>query len=268
MKKTILINTLAFILPLSLQAKELFPASTLKINSPDGLTSVKDLSVSINVYCRYKSGIIFPESKTCGSKTQQLKVNEEGVVQIPAAETFSGLHAAKTDNYDVTLSVNEGKNYLAVISARGKDRIKKFAQNKRELNILRFKAGSIAVSHEGQDFFGSELSKNKDAYVLFSIKTNVEQSFEDVLVVSSLNNFLWSGENKNIYAGKTPLSETKSIEVPATSFAYLGEVEDLKLKVHLNYLINTGILKKLFEAKVEIPATNSAIENIGTLDLK
>lgn len=269
MKKILLLNFLALSFPLAVHAKGLTAASTLRVHSPDGLTVLKDLSVTLSVSCRYHSGIFFPEAKSCGSKEINLPISADGLINIPATEKFGGIHARKTDHYEINLAVHDGKQYLAVVAARGQKAIESFSRNKRALNILRLKPASIAVSHAGQDFFGSELAHNKDAYMLFSIRPKVAfDPSEKLLVVSSLDNFLWSRENKNLYAGKVALKDTRSIEVPATSFAYLGEVQDMVFNVGLSYSINTGVHTNMFKAAIEIPAKNNALEEIGTLELK
>lgn len=256
--------------PLAINAKTLTAASALKINLPDGLTSVKDLTVSLSVSCRYKSGIIFPEAKSCGFKTTKLSIDDSGIVTIPATDKFSGLHAAKTNNYEISLSVYEGKQYLAILSARGKEAINDFAANKKELNILRFKEAHLLVAKDGADFFNSELAKKENAYLLFSISSTVTpNTFNSLMVVSSLESFISSLENRNPYEGKTLLKDAKELFVPATSLAYLGEEKNIELKVRLSVAeINNGSHDVQTKAELQLPATDSALSAIGTLELK
>lgn len=270
MKKIILLNAILLAFPLAINAKIITPASTLKINSPDGLTSIKDLSVSLNINCRYKAGIFFPESKSCGNQTIKLSIDEAGVVNIPKTETFSGLHATKINNYELSLTVNEGEQYLAVLSARGRDAINVFASNKKDLNILRFKEAHLAVAKDGADFFNSELAKKTNAYLLFSISSSITPSTLDgIFVVSSLNNFLKSLENRNPYQGKLLLKDAREIFVPETSLAYLGEEKNIELRVYLSVAeINNGTHELETKAQLSTPATNSALSDIGTIELK
>lgn len=270
MKKFILLNVMVLAFPLAIQAKTITPANTLQINSPDGLTSVKDLSVSLNVTCRYRAGIFWPESKSCGSKTTPLKVSANGLVNIPETETFSGLRGNSIDNYDVSISVNEGDQYLAVLAARGKSALNDLGQNRRELNILRFNKAEIGISHDGQDFFGSEASKNDKAYVLFSITASTRaNNLENVMVISSMNKHLQGLENRNGYAGKVLLKDMKEITVQKSALAYLGNEENINLNVQFNYSVNdSGVHKKMLEGKVVIPATANALNELGTLEIK
>lgn len=258
------------LLPFAVHSKVIVPAKTLKVNSPDGLTNIKDLKATLSISCKYKAGIFWPESKSCGYTKQDLTVND-GLISIPQIETFNkaSYHAQLSKNYDISISVSEGTTHLATLAVYEKEGFKAMANNTRDLNILRFNPAIFAVAVDGQDFFGSDLAKEKDAYVLLSISSSAKKnSLDDILLSSSLTHYLWSAENRNLYAGKGALKDMKDIKMPATVLAYLGEESNLALKVNLSYAINAGVHTVKYEARVSVPAQTNALAAIGTLELK
>lgn len=257
-------------LPFTVNAQILTPAKILNVKSPDGLTAIKDIKATLTVSCIYRAGIFWPESRSCGSSTQELKV-ENGAISIPQVETFNkaNIHAQFAKNYQISLSVYEGSTYLANLTAYNGDAFKALAKNTRDLNILRFKGAKFNVAVEGQDFFGSELAQDKDAYLFFSVTSSAkENKLDDLLISSSLTHYLWSAENKNLYIGKEALKDLKEISMKDTILAYLGEEKDLSLKINLRYSINSGVQAVKFQTNVAVPATPTALSEIGTIDLK
>lgn len=268
MKKLLALNALCFLLPFAIQAKEITSANTLKVNSPDGLTSIKDLTAKLSVSCKYKSGIFWPENKSCGYKTIDLAV-KDGVISIPATETFPGpyLRNQLIKNYEVTLTVSEGEKYLTSLTAYNEEALKKFSENKRDLNILRFNKATLGLSVDGQDFFGSALSKDEKAYLLISVSPAItESTIYDVLVSSSLSHYLESAENRSDYRAK--LKDMKEIKIPDTILAYLGEEKDLQLKVMIDYSINDVVQKNGYRGEVVLPAKTDALAELGSVELK
>jgi len=269
MKNLILSSMFMALLPIAANASDVTSATSLKLNSPDGLTNVQNLTVKLSSYCKYKSGIFWPESKTCGSKTIDLKVGANGVIDIPAVEKFSGLHASKTDNYEVSLSVYDGKEYLAIISARGKERLKRFKFENRPLSLYRLNAANINVSHDGADFFGSELSKVDRAMLLVSVKDKAEKNdYDDVLVVSSLHS-LWARENLASYEGKKLLKDATQIDLEKLNFAKFNGTANETIVLNAYYTVTTDYSKKSdLRGTVELSLKPSALEEVGSLELK
>lgn len=255
-------------LPFAVSASEVTSATSLKLVSADGLTDVQNLTVKLSSACKYRSGIFWPESKSCGHKTVELKVGADGVVQIPAIEKFKGIHAIKTANYDVSLSITEGKEWIAVISAYGKEALPKFKFDKSPLSIYRVNAANINLSYEGADFFGSELSKVDRAMLLVSIKDkNHENKVGEVMTVSPLKS-LWSRENLASYAGKIQLKDTKEIDFKKMSYVKFNATEKETIVVSAHYIVNTINEKMNLNGSIELPLTPNALEQVGTIELK
>lgn len=269
MKNLILSSMFMALLPFVSNASEVIPGTSLKLNSPDGLTNVQNLTVKLSTLCRYKSGIFWPETKHCGSKTVDLKVGANGVVAIPAVEKFSGLHGSKTDNYEVSLSVYEGKEYLAIVTARGKEKLKNFKFENRPLSLYRLNAANINVSHDGADFFGSELSKVDRAMLLVSVKDKAEKhDFDDVLVVSSLDS-LWARENFASYEGKKLLKDATQVDLAKLNFAKFNGTANETIIVSAYYSVSNDYAgKSKLNGVAELKLTPSALEEVGTIELK
>ena len=270
MKHVITTYAFTFLLPLSVHAKILTPANTLKVNSPDGLTQISELTAKFGIVCTYRSGIFWPENHSCGVKNYELPVSADGIVNIPEVETFTGLHGNNANNYDLSLSIYEGKQYLGVMSAYGIDAIAAMAINSKNLNILRFKGASLSVSKDGSNFFGSELALNENAYMLISIRpTTVENKIGEIMVSSSMEGYLESLENKFPYPGKKLLKDAIELKIPDTSLAYLGDQNDIKLKIRLSVDLNeAGSHVEKTKAEITIPATNLALPELANIELK
>lgn len=270
MKKLFLASVMATILPFAVSASELIPATTLKLISGDGQTDLQALTVKVSTLCKYSSGIFWPESKICGSKTTELKVDADGSVKIPAIEKFSGLKGSKTDNYEVSLSIYEGQEYLAILSARGKDALKTFKFENRPLSLYRLNAAEINVTHDGADFFGSLASQVDRAHLFISINNKKDNNkLGDVLVVTSAgSSSIWFKENFGARADKELLKDQTSIKLKKLNYAMFNASAEEKLTVSVHYGISNNYSKDVpMNGVVEVALMPSALQDIGSINL-
>ncbi|MBC7712826.1 MAG: hypothetical protein H7177_05780 [Rhizobacter sp.] len=265
--KNLFLASILMTFALAAGASELIPATTLKLNSPDGLTNVQNLSVKLSTLCRYSSGIFWPESKNCGSNTIALKVDADGVVKIPSVEKFGGLHGRSTD-YEVSLSIYDGEEYLAILSARGKDMISKFKFDNKTLSLYRVNAATLNISHDGADFFGSDLSQKDRAMLMISISDKVKKDYKDVLVVNSLESLAWAKENFASYSGKELLKDAKQIDLKKMNFAKFNGTANETIVVSAYYTVSNDYTNaSKLSGSVEVALKASALEEIGTIEL-
>ncbi len=267
MKSFLAISLLS--LTINSYAETLLNSQTLKINSPDNLTKLDDLKISLSVSCKYKSGIFFPESKSCGNKTIELKA-QNGILKIPSVEKFSGIRGSKADNYDVSLSFYEGDQYLTIVSAYGKEAIKYFnSLNNDEFNILRFEEATLGVSVLGADFFGSDLSKVDRASLSFRINAKKkDNTINEVMITNSLETSWWR-ENFSPYAGKTLLKDETKISLNSSSIGYFSKNAPEKLKINIYYsqFENYSHSVKL-KNNLELELIPSALSDLKSIELK
>ncbi|MBY0416006.1 MAG: hypothetical protein K2Q18_17675 [Bdellovibrionales bacterium] len=259
---------IAFLCPMILSAAEVTSQSTLQLNSPDGLTKVQELKVNFSVSCKYRSGIFWPENKSCGTSTKVLPVNEKGQVLIPAVEKFGGLHGRKIENYEVALSIYDDKDYLAVLSAYTEKSLKKFNFEGKRLDFYRLEAARINVTSEGQDFFGSELTKKDNGYMLVRVSgLGKASTIDDVLITNSLEGSgLWHRDNNRSY-NPNPLKDTKEIVVGKTNFAKFDSTADEKLVVGV-YYNEAGSVNANMAGSVEVSLSPDALSKVGTVEIK
>lgn len=270
MKKLLLASVMASVLPFAVSASELIPGTTLKLISGDGQTDLQALTVKVSALCRYSSGIFWPESKNCGHQTTDLKVAADGTVKIPAIEKFSGLKGSKTDNYEVSLSIYEGQEYLAILSARGKDALKTFKFENRPLSLYRLNAAEINVSHDGADFFGSPASQVDRAHLFISIDNKKDNNkLGEVLVVTSAGgSSIWFKENFGARADKELLKDQTSIKLKKLNYAMFNATAEEKLTVSVHYGISNNYSKDVpMNGVVEVALKPSALQDIGTIEL-
>lgn len=269
MKKSVILLSLSALASLPVTATELISSTNLKINSADGLTNLENVEAKLTVFCKYKSGILFPENKSCGSKTIDLNVEQDGTIKIPAIEKFSGIHGLKKSNYDVSVSLYEGKSWLTVISAYG-EKVDNFKFDGQTLQIYKIKPSMIDVVKDGASIFGSELTNDLNSSMALYLSTGRENDFSKPLITSSMiSSSLWSKENRNLYAGKVALKDEKAInlnELIYASFKPVGSETvtlDLIFSKYENYTY-----KKLYSAKMELKLRPEMLDEVKAIEIK
>lgn len=269
MKKSILLASISTLFTFSTMASELIPGTTFKINSADGMTDISKVEAKLTVFCKYKSGIMFPENKSCGSKTTELKVEADGILKIPSIEKFSGLHAKKKSNYDVSVSLYEGKNWLTVISAYG-EKIDNFKFDGQTLQIYRVKSAEIDVVKDGASIFGSELTNDLNSSMAMYLSTRRDNDYSKPLITSSLiSSSLWSKENRNLYAGKVALKDVKEIKLENLVYASFKAPGTEKVVLDLIFSkLENYTYKKLHSAKLELDLSPTMLEDLKSIELK
>lgn len=230
---------------------------------------MKNVTAKVSVFCKYKSGILLPENKSCGNKTIDLTLTDDGVINIPSLEKFSGLHAKKKSNYDVSVSLYEGKNWLTVISAYG-DKIDNFKFDGQTLQIYKIKSANLDVMKDGASIFGSELTSDINSSMSLYLSTGRENDFSKPLITSSMiSSSLWSKENRNLYAGKIALKDEKSISLNELVYASFKAVGSEKVTLDLIFSkFENNTYKKLFSAKLELDLKPEMLEELKAIELK
>ncbi len=264
--KTIAISTF---FSFSLFASELIPATTLKINSADGLINLKDVNAKMSVNCKYKSGLFWPESKSCGNKYFDLKVSENGEIKLPSIEKFSGLKARNKSNYDVSVSIYEGENWLTVIHAYG-DAIDKFRFDDKTLQIYKIRATSLDIIKDGASIFGTELTSDIDSSMrLFLSGENKNELNEPLVTTSMESSSLWVRENRNVLQGQTALKDEKELKVDNLIYASFAPLKSEKIELFLGlYKMENYTYKLLYTTKLDLELKPEMLEDLKTLELK
>lgn len=269
MKKSFILVSLSSLLSFSLMASELIPATSFKVNSADGQTDLKNVTAKVSVFCKYKSGILLPENKSCGNKTLDLTLTEDGMIKIPSLEKFSGLHAKKKSNYDISISLYEGKNWLAVISAYG-EKIDNFKFDGQTLQIYKINGSNLDVVKDGASIFGSDLTNDINSSMSLYLSTGRENDYSKPLITSSMiSSSLWSKENRNLYAGKVALKDEKAISLNELVYASFKPVGSEKVTLDLIFSkFENYTYKKLFSTKIELTLRPEMLEELKTIELK
>lgn len=269
MKNVILASFLALIVTVTIEASDVLPGSTLKLNSADRLTDISKVTVELEIKCKYQTGIFYHTSKSCGYKKSEIAVESDGTVKVPAIQKFSGLHAQKSDNYELSLTISENKEWLVSVDAFG-DKLSKFNFTGKTLSIYRLNGASIAVSYHGADFFGSSYTQEKNATMFLSFESSIKRDIHDLLIVSNLTGTsLWFKENYASYAGKELLRDVKEIKLENLVYASFAIPSSEKLEISLYYFqAETSGHKNELGAKLELELKHDVLENLGSIELK
>lgn len=268
MKKILLTGLAALVIPFTLQASTLLPGSTLKLNSADGLTDLTKVKAVLEIHCKYQGGIFVHQGKSCGYKSQDLTINNDGTIQVPAVEKFTGLHANKPSNYDLVITFTEGKEWLASLNAYGED-VSKFNFTGKTLSLYRFNEAEIAVSYQGADFFNTPFTQDKNATMYLSIESSIKRPLHELSIITHLTSGdVWWKDNLVSYSGKELLKDAKVIKLPNLTFASFENPSTEKINLTL-YYFQSQIASRTNEhtTKLSLELKNNIFENLGTIEL-
>lgn len=264
-----LIAVATLMLSASASAGTVLPPLNLTLASPDGTASVAGLNVTVSVSCSYKEGIFWPESKSCGSAAFEFQTDANGQVQTGAIERFEGWKASKLDNYDVSVIFRAGEKSLFQLAARGKKQIESLSRLNQVLNLVRVEPAVLQVTANGENLFGSGLSKVDRASFFFSIdKPRESESFDDFMIVDSYGSRLTAYENFKSYAGKVQLEDIKELSIPESHMVYVGSVPSITIRTWYSQMRNMSTHEPLFEKRITRPLTSDLLSGLGRIDLE
>lgn len=268
MKKLLMILVLSLFFNVLAEAKQLIPGTSLQLVSVDGLTQVEKLSAILKVSCRYKSGILWPEAKSCGQSEMNLSIENNGVIHIPSIDKFSGLHARVERNYDISLAILEEGNYLAYIAVYGSN-LQNFKFNGAPLFLYRFNAASFDIAIQDTSIFNTNYAQKENAHLSLRFESSEGSRGLDELAVGSPLRFLnWYRENRNPYNGEVSLRDTKEVTLSAMSYASFTPPALEKIQLHVGYSeFSDYSLKTVFYTKRELQIKPEMLEEIQNIKL-
>jgi hypothetical protein len=257
----------------------LIPATTLQLRSLNN-TDYQNLEVSYGAICKYKKGIFFPDNRLCGSYNVRVPVNADGTIALPALNKFDGLHARKTDNYEVSFTVQpkgrgpQDREYYFVLSARGEEKIQQL-QNFRDIIYFgKLNGATLNVTAERRAVVDSELTQNPSAnlFVTVEIATLQSRNPGGLLVSSPSGHTIVSFENRpaaNGWPAKTELRDLKKIEVKGGNFAFIGNPGDAKVELRAWYSVQENSTDKtIYRTRIDSKLDPDFLKDNSDVDLK
>lgn len=264
---------------LSLADDTLIRATTLQIRSLDAGLKPENLEVSYSSMCRYQSGIFFPEAKICGSSSQIIPVQADGTIHLPALQKASGRHGDKTNNYEVSLTLQpkgrtpRDQTFYFIISARGEEKIQKLQDFREAVYVGRLNGTTVNLTAEGRPVLAGDLAKapNANLFVSVEILTPTSRDFTAPSVISATSKTisLENREGKNGFASKTALRDATKVELQSGAFAFTGNPADAKvvLRAWYSVQVNNGA-KILYKKDIETKIDTDALKDNKNIDLE
>lgn len=269
---------LAFVLAFSAgeaaNAKQVLAAKSFRLVTPDSDVVLSSLKVNFYVRCEYRSGLFWPEPKSCGSYNKTLTVSNDGVVTTPAVETFSGIwNSQKLDNYEISLSVYNGDEFIFSLNAIGAAAISSLANQNQVISFIKIEGTELDVTAQGAPLFDTELSKRDRAsltVVTSEVAGGSKRDIYSYLLVSLFDGGIKSYENMlTRNPPKRDLIDARSVTLKPMYFATEGPLVGKKINLTVTYsqMINYQHLPQYRYSK-SFEITNDALKNLRAIDLE
>lgn len=271
---TALVLSFSFFAADAAMAKPVFPAKSFRIYTPDSKVIFADLKVNFSVRCQYSSGLFWPTPKSCGNSLQELKVTNDGVIQTPAVETFGGIwNSQKLSNYELSLSVYNGKEFVFSLDARGEDAINQLASLNKIISFLKVNGTTLDVTVNGNPLFGSDLAKvDRASFMLVTFDPDrVDYSKRPAYLmvtmldgtINALENFLTlNPPNKSLF-------EASKIQVKDSYFVTEGSLEGRKVGLRAYYSqFQNYEHKDLYSYNQVFPLSSEVLSNLRSINLE
>lgn len=223
-----------FLMPFTwAQAKTLVPAKTIQFQDIQGTLDLANAQARLTWSCSYRSGIIFPESKSCGGYTTTIGLSPDGKLKLPELKTFSGFRARSANNYSLLVMVYSGERHIVTFNIEGKDEIKAFSKENRPVILQDILASELEVDIEGVPLVNTAYITNSKA----SLNAHVRQEHNPrrPYILSGSFNMI-SKTYENVERGYTQdfLKDFKRFSFSSYVLAYTETPGELVLHVTLS----------------------------------
>jgi hypothetical protein len=247
----------------------LVPAKNFQIQVEGAPIDLQQFKAVISVSCSYKSGIWWPESKSCGDTSRDLEIQNDGRVHVPAVYKFNHRKGNKSENYDLSVTFHskaEMNDYIGSLNARGKEALNVYAQLPQELYVMKIEGAKFEPSLEGRPLLCSETSKKNDMTLIASLELQRDKNAPyGFLVLSRVNGLFGYFENRE-YENNPSLSKRDLAELTELTFpgGYLLSVKKLSSQI-LTLRISLGegsAIKKYYQYIANVEANSTTLSQL------
>ena len=262
----------------AIAAENLSEAKTIRIQSLTPDIPVATLKANYTYSCTYKKGLFFPETESCGSKTLEVNVGQDGTIQLPAVKNLGGFHGGKKDNYRFNLTVVRPLNghtheMLFSLSGRGQRELELFENFNEVITFARIKGANLSVTVERRALLGSDLAQLPNVHLMVARSSTQDDKFQGLLLYSTFKGLGEMFENKVWSNGSTPrrqLAELNQISLPDMVYAFTGNLADQQIGLHvwLDIQQSEGSTPAMFESRVDGKVDADFLKENANVDLK
>jgi hypothetical protein len=248
---------------------EIIASHSISVDFSQTELNPEELTVEGWVVCRYRSGILFPETKNCGSRTVEVGFDRNGALTWQSIEAFDHWRAHSVDNYEIGVSVVYRKQRLFSIGARGKNGIRELLSLKDPIRILKIKGGPVSLLIDGQDFFSSSWLQNDGAMLFGSATVNKgARPYRAFILASGILYTELGADNRNYTAPERQLRNRKGIVLRDFFHAYIEDDEARSMRIFFRYENAPGASAIKFSGGFEIPLTAEGLSKLEPIELK
>lgn len=247
----------------------LVPAKSIQLRVENNSVNLAGYTAVMSVHCSHKSGLVWPQAQSCGSRELPVEITAGGRLLVPAIEAFDNSNGRDIDNFDMTLALYEKgatKTRLFALSVRGKGAFSAYQREEAVYSVLKMNEGRIEVLVDGKPLAGSDLAKDQKA----SMTCSVSQGFKpgDLEIISLLSPLaeIQSFDNKG-YGGESLAGFKELVLKSAVLIEKVGDERPLVLKASLRYDGIQGVSTMTYQVRVEISKTANGLAGIGRINL-
>jgi hypothetical protein len=251
------------------ESSPLIPAKTFVLGLSQSDLKAQDLKAEATVFCRYSSGIVFPETKSCGKTSIPASVNTQGVVSVAAVPAFPGIHGGNIDNYEYAVHVHRGNDAIFSISGDGKESIKAVLALGSIIEIVKMHGAKIDLQYKGQDFFKTNLVNVPDSSLNVKFQTSEDEDYnKNYLLISeySANNIMM--DNRGYTVPDRQLNKQSQLVLRDSYYATTKPLNGQTLSIWSHYETKPGPNKFEISARKTVPFSSQALQKMGTLELE
>jgi hypothetical protein len=250
----------------NLTRSTLIPAMSFRLDLSQSGLNAAQLKAEYGVSCTYRSGIFWPETKSCGGKSVAAAVNSDGTLSL-AALTSEGLTRSSLENLSIVVSVKNGDRPVMSFSARGKNEIKQVMANKETIRIYKVAGGKLDIRVNGQDIFNTDWVK-VDGGALYASARAESKTQEGLRVIGLPLWFDVGGDNRHYTSEERQLKNLKGVVFQDTYLATTTSMDQKTLAIFVRYESKAGQGSTVFSTRKTIPLTADGVSRLGTLELQ
>ncbi|MBS1969736.1 MAG: hypothetical protein JSU04_05490 [Bdellovibrionales bacterium] len=252
--------------------------ATIQIRSLSSNIQLENLEATYSALCQYRSGIIFPESKYCGSVNLTVPVSADGTIRLPALEKVSGLHGRKTGNYRVSVSVHpknqtpQDQEYFFTLSAYNEEAFRALENFRDVIYIGRLEGAALNITADRKTVLGGELSRLPNADLVITVNVKSEnRGLQNPLLSNQFGNNIMSIYNRQNGNGTVDqnLLNARSVEIKGGNFAFIGNPADATISLNVTlYSTEKYDRKPLYEKTIVGKIDSSFLKDNRNIELE
>lgn len=249
------------------EGEALIRAREITLRVLEGSVDLSAYYASLEVGCSYKSGLFWPGSKSCGSRTLPAELTADGRLLVPAIEAFDHPRGRYLDNFRASITVrprNDSRACLFSLSMRGREDLKAYAAGELSYDVLLMSGAEPDLLIEGAPFAGSGYATALDGYLLVSLKDDATDAPGPMIVtpLSSVRSF----DNRDLEHTREPLAGLRALTLPQAAFVERTG-EGRKLTLAVTYSRGEAAAPLRWRARLPVEKSSQGLRKLPSVNL-